>query len=645
MNGTNIEDYQIKSFKLLTYNQIQNLDKLTQEKGFEAKQLMGMAALASYNKICELGLLKKEITNKIKSIHILCGNGNNGGDGFALAYLLANHSEYKNNFEVCVYTLNNLDTNANNATNKQNIKRSIASVFYFEQIQNFKVKINSYDIFLQSNFESGDLIIDALLGIGQIGEAKKEILEIIKEFRNIKLRNNKVILISLDLPTTLLENKTFENQAPDYIFSFGPRKLALYLDKNISTISTIYNLDIGLLPIKDYKNFLSTQDKSDLCLDNFLIDTDYYHQHRNFIFDSFKRTKSSHKYKNGHSLMIGASLGMEGAIIMAARTFFASGGGVLEILSPNNLARLNMLQILPSCIYLEQNEFEKNRANKNENEFENYKNKNISILIGSGLKNDDINNLKNKIKNLIGAVKEKTFFILDAGATNLIKEFDFSKHFTILLPHTGEWQKLGGSKIENVESLINAKNFYIKENFKSYILIKDCISVLICRNPVSKNVETYIINNINSNLAMAGTGDNLAGIVTSIFARFNLELLNEEIIKNGDFIKKEGLEKNGGLPSLVSQWHGDSSSHGREASGGLEKNDDLDKNDDLEKNDGLYKNDGLEKKKLFIHKLIIQKIIYSVLLLHEAANFKDDNNFNFIVSTDEFHTRIKKILE
>ena len=130
--------------KILTANQIKNCDTATIEKGIKSISLMEKAA----TKCCDW---MTDYFRNAEKFLIFCGNGNNGGDGFAIARIL-----YEKGFDIEVFI------------NKENMKFSRDAEVNFKKIKAISgITIKDY-----SEFDNRDnsVIIDAFFGYGLIRE-------------------------------------------------------------------------------------------------------------------------------------------------------------------------------------------------------------------------------------------------------------------------------------------------------------------------------------------------------------------------------------------------------------------------------------------------------------------------------------------
>lgn len=534
--------------KLHLYNfaECRQIDILSQQAGLPEKQLMGQAALASFYAL--KGYIEKK-AKTVQRILIVCGPGNNGGDGLALAYLLLRSHHFRSIALGIFHSSGQV--------------KSDAARFYWDLLQKKGHPLYNGQDFLKENLGANDLIIEALLGTGQTSQARGMILEIllhIRKYRSQSKFQSYPHLISLDLPAGLSEKnpadflpKGFypsshskdENYclaAPDEIHSYGVDKLALRLSASLCAYSRIRVLDIA---------FLDSQESS---LRKFRLShfPDLYDERNKTYNALFRKESLGHKYTAGHALLIGSSLGMEGASLMASRAFFAAGGGILHVLLPETNSRFRLSEALPTVMF-------HNKASMN------LQIKPSCILIGPGLREEDLIQMEDIIRELIKESQSQTYFLLDAAATKLIYklEFPFPWKRTILLAHTGEWKALGGlsSVIKDTESLYANMDFYQKK-IKGHILIKDSISVLL--SPLKekgkgsnepRGAEGLLFSKPNPALSVAGSGDNLAGILLAMFARkarlVPNGIFNQQIRKTHESQEEEKNSQNGELQAKV----------------------------------------------------------------------------------------------
>ncbi len=528
---------------LYNFSQCQAIDKLSQEAGIPEAQLMAQAATASLYALesfhyeaqgaCPIPFASFE------RVFILCGPGNNGGDGLALAYMLASYAKLHPCPAVYIYHCR-----------PQNIT-SPAALFYAKLLQQCSpgpppLPIEDF-LARKEAFSEKDLLIEALLGTGQKGRPRAAILEALLAIRTLRSGQPKLqtaarlssafrcpALISLDIPAGLTEEspaswlppasmmshhrsrakeeKNLLLAAPDEIHCYGVDKLALRLSPSLSAYSHVRLLPIGFDP--------TAADK---------IPIDYSVQHYQYegqssaVFSQeqkslFVKDPLGHKYDAGHGLIIGASRGMEGALLMAARAFFASGGGILHALVPHKESRILLSQTLPSVMFYD--------ADKLPSHI-----KPACILIGPGLHKEDLPMITEKLHLLLqNDPNKQPYFLLDATAIALamqreqIRSLALNLNKCIALPHSGEWQKImGGEAVKDSLSLYKAMDYIhalVKQGrAPAHVCLKNSIVACLSCHSLASRSQAVLYPHPNAALSAAGSGDHLAGILLALFSK------------------------------------------------------------------------------------------------------------------------------
>lgn len=466
---------------VLDFEQSRLLDKITIDSGFSEMQLMGQAALAS-----AVDLLGRYRINSSTDILILTGPGNNGGDGFAMAYHLNSHIP---GIRIRIVSVG-LDR-----------IRSEAAKHYLSLIQDSTVELFDYREApneLDTLLKKSHIIIDALLGSGQYGSLREPYKTILSKLNEIK-GNSNTVLISLDIPTGLTEDKGFsaESCIPDEIHNYGPGKMATLLSADLAGHARIKNLPAGFISI-DKTQIQSTYFQSKL--------TDQ----RAFL--SFIKQSGFHKYTAGYGLLIGGSKSMSGALHLAAECFFAAGGGILQTLQPANSTMVS--SSLASVMSEELNTETLSRWLKPESK------KPDCIVAGPGLSETDLQKNRESLIDFLDRLDCPV--VLDASACKLAVDSNSARLANktlkrcILTPHAGEWTRMGGCSHTTTDNLKNSRNAYLELFSGSefpLVLVKSSISILHSKE------ASIIVSCPEAALATAGSGDCLTGIMMSILAR------------------------------------------------------------------------------------------------------------------------------
>ena len=467
---------------LYAFAECRELDRVTQDQGLVEQQLMGQAALAS------LTVLENRLQDAARVL-ILCGPGNNGGDGYALAVWLAGRARlHKNAPAIHLF-----------ATKPP---KSDAARFYQGLAESQGLNIQPADAFAEEKLSNSDLIIEALLGTGQTGAPRGEIAQLLDQLRITRTDSNesrRPALVSLDLPAGLRESEdtafaapgaageTDQPPAPDEIHCYGVERLAVRWNPGLAAFSSVRTLPMGFL-------FASAAQPAARLLD---LDFDR--------ISIFRRRALDHKYSAGHGLLIGGSPGMEGALLMAARACFAAGGGILHALVPDARSREFLTASLPGVMFHTPESFREADIRPR------------AVAAGPGLTPTDLERLRPGLLTLLSRLEpESTQIVLDAGALPLIQEAAYPaalRKRTLLTPHRGEWRRLGGPSPASVEGL-GAAAEWNQQQLRCHTLLKDSVSALL--EPAG---TVGVWSQPNAQLAGAGSGDNLVGVLTALFAR------------------------------------------------------------------------------------------------------------------------------
>ncbi|HLD36334.1 MAG TPA: NAD(P)H-hydrate epimerase [Planctomycetota bacterium] len=163
----------------LTRKQLQKIDRLATDKyGIPSIILMENAGRAAAEETIKL------IHNKTARIIVICGKGNNGGDGFVIARHLHN-----NHYKVSVIYLGHI---------KDRKSRSAASDINLNIVRELGIPIYTLNKKVPRLLNSADIIIDAIFGIGLTREIQSPLKELIAQINAL----NKPVLAA-DIPSGL----------------------------------------------------------------------------------------------------------------------------------------------------------------------------------------------------------------------------------------------------------------------------------------------------------------------------------------------------------------------------------------------------------------------------------------------------------
>jgi NAD(P)H-hydrate epimerase len=457
----------------LNKQQSYDLDKFAIENiGISGQILMENAAYSTFNKIMQL-----TETQNVKCILILCGTGNNGGDGFALGRYLSN------DFNVTIYFNGNVEKMSNETLNNYNIAKNLDINI-----------INDLDEVLKNKY---DVIIESLVGIG----ADENINDNLQELLN-KINKYQAIKIAIDSPAGLNVDNGIANVncfIADYTFTMFSEKIGLFINDGLKYAGKVIKVNLSL-PNRYINQFTKIKSIESIDLLN--------------IYK--KRDKNSSKFDFGRIGIIAGSKDMLGAGALTANAAISSGAGLVHLISTDRHSAL-----LPEviCHTFPQNDYG-TLSLKNLNEILEIIDKCDVIAIGPGISNNrDILNLSIKIIEHC----ENKKIIIDADALKCIDaNSKLNKNF-ILTPHIGEFANIiceDRTKIQ--ENRINLT--------RDWAIKLDC-NIILKGYPtiITDGYDIYLNLTGNAGLATAGSGDVLTGILSAVYSRYEDPILASAI--------------------------------------------------------------------------------------------------------------------
>lgn len=410
----------------------------------------------------------KTLVDVDESICIICGPGNNGADGLAIARLL--YTTYTNlHVVIC-----------------DKKKMSEEEKIQFQILKNLKI-----DYSTDMSIEPYDVYIDCIFGNGlsrDITGSYKTIIQSINSY------HKKVI--SIDMPSGI--DATMGNVLgcaihADYTISLDCYKQGQWINEGKTHCGKLFLVDIGIPRILHEK-----------CMDSTKILT----QEEIHIP---QRSVQGHKSTFGKALMIGGSQNMHGAIHMASLSAYKSGIGTLTLMVPSCIS--NILAIKSDFYMLLQGPcrngvFSTKALDLLKQNMDAYS----VISIGNGMQKNAVT--QSFVQYLLKSNKP---LIIDADAIESVgKNKDLLKREapTILTPHIKEM-----SDLTNIEvSTILSNPFEVARDFsKEY---PNCVLILKSSQTfIANQGKIYVLNAPNSGLAKGGSGDILCGIVTAMYGQ------------------------------------------------------------------------------------------------------------------------------
>jgi len=469
---------------VLSREEMYAIDKFIIEKiGIPGQKLMENAGKGCSEFI-------NDLVSPESKIALFCGSGNNGGDGFVIARYLQNwlHSPE-------IFLMGSMDKMSPETLNNYNkcIKLNIPIN---------KIKKEPDDL---SNY---DLIIDAIFGVGLKGEVKGRQAGIIN-----KINESEKTVVAIDIASGINANTGQAEIAieADFTLTMAAMKYGQLLGKGREKSGEVLIIDIGV-PDDVFLKF-PLKSKLATC--------------ENVVFPN--RSRFSHKGDYGRIGIIAGSPGFTGAAILASKAALRAGAGTITLFHPAGLETIfetQLLEVMTYSIPLEDD--------KREKFYE--KLKSIDVLLigpGIGTSDDTVELLKQITTNWNKPL------ILDADALNIIADDkgilkSISDKQVILTPHIGEFASLCDVTTIDIQKdpLRYLQNFVVK--YKCSVLLKSATSVYC-------DTTGFIFNTTgNDGLSTGGSGDVLAGIITSFVGQ---KLSLKDAAVSASYLMGETAEK------------------------------------------------------------------------------------------------------
>lgn len=451
--------------KILNIAQIKAADLYTiQHEPVSSGDLMERAASACTKWIQE------HFTQK-NSFIIICGPGNNGGDGLAIArqlHLLEYHVQVRiveTDGKQSADFLVNLDR-------LQGMDESLIK------------KIKSAG---ELAIKQEDVIIDAIFGTG----LSKPITGLIGEMISLINKSNATV-IAIDMPSGLLADQHTEPSSAVikacYTLSFQFPKLAFFFPENER-----YTGNWKILPIGLHETFISNEPAT------------HYQLTDTFIKTLLKqRRKFSHKGTYGHAILIAGSYGKMGAAVLAAKACLRSGVGLLTMHIPQCGYEI-MQTTTPEAMV--------STDSKKQWIGDEIITKTFSAVgIGPGI---GTNEQTQKSLHAIIMHHERPL-VLDADALNILSlHKDWLETLpanSILTPHPKEFERLAGTTNNDFER--HALQIAFSRKYLLFIILKGAHTCI-----TTPSGETYFNTTGNPGMAKGGSGDVLTGVIAALLAQ------------------------------------------------------------------------------------------------------------------------------
>ena len=456
---------------LYTADQVRQLDHVAiHQEGLPGFELMTRAARAVMAAVSRRW-------PQANTLLVLCGAGNNGGDG----YLVAKLAQEKG-LRVSVLSF------------KDPAQLSGDALTAWQACSEAGVVIRPYD---SKQPLCSDVVVDAMLGTGLSGHIRGDYEEAVKRLNHLESP-----VCAVDMPSGLCAD------------TGAPLGCAVKAELTVSFIGLKQGLMTGQGP--EYCG--------ELVFNNLRVPDSVYQsvasgclritpgQFQGWLSP---RSRAAHKGDFGHVLLIGGNKGMPGAIIMAAETAIQCGAGRVTVVT----RKRHLTALAVRCPEVMGTSIKSRSGLGSLTEGKNV------IVIGPGLGRDDWG-----LKLLKDALAAECPIVLDADALNLLSDhpqlLNGRKSPMIFTPHPGELSRLSGLDVPTIQknrfaALVDSHGqltTLIGERGADYqadiaLLLKGAGTLIF------DGQDTALCSDGNPGMAVAGMGDVLSGVIGALLAQ------------------------------------------------------------------------------------------------------------------------------
>lgn len=443
--------------KIISAEQTRQADQFTiKNNAIKSIDLMERASLAFVERFCTL-------VGPNKQIGVVCGPGNNGGDGLAIARILRSRS-----YRVEVILLKFSDLSEDSRINFERLDGEVQQV----QTEQFSLP-------------KADVLIDAIFGSGLNRPISGALAQVVEAINSSSSQ-----VFSVDIPSGLMAdevNLTGAIVKADYTITFQRPKLSFLIPESGQFVGEWFREDIGL-----DEAFIESNES-----DFFLLDQ----QVLSFLPP---RKKFQHKGNFGRVQVFAGSLGKIGAAFLCGKAVLKSGAGLLTIHTPECGMQVLQTSLPESMLTIDESYGHISSGELMEGT--------DVVCIGPGIGRHA--ETAENFRRLLESRPKK--LVVDADGLNILSDhaelMDLLPEGTILTPHVGEFNRLFGDSKNGLERINLARSVAFKR--KLVIVLKGAHTAVI-----SPDKRVYFNSTGNPGMATAGSGDVLAGVIAGLLAQ------------------------------------------------------------------------------------------------------------------------------
>ena len=461
-------------------------------------ELMQRAAFSAF-------IVQRQRWPRLRHLLVVCGAGNNGGDGYELASIAHEHG-----IEVVVVAVSDPARLKGAAAQAyQQMAQKPITIFY----DNSQV-ITALNQAVEQ-MPQIDLVIDAILGTGLKGAVRGELEMVIS-----KLNQLSVPILAMDIPSGLSANTGSclgEAISAAVTVTFVGVKRGLLTHQGPDHYGELYFSSLREeLPQKPLleKTLQQTESLQDLTEPPY--QGIHFKKLTSIDIALPPRTRDAHKGQQGHVQVIGGSHGYGGAIILAAEAAARTGSGLVSVVTRT----AHVSALLSRCPEIMTLGWELDHSP--------FDIKGDVLVVGPGLSKDAWGrHVLTTVLQHGGQNGGQRVLLLDADALNLVAEdqplrtlFHQYPGECLITPHPGEAARLLQCSTQDIQQDRFAALASLIQTFQCHVLLKGVGTLIGGVTPITgDHMELRLCLNGNPAMASGGMGDVLSGIIAGLIAQ------------------------------------------------------------------------------------------------------------------------------
>jgi len=480
--------------KVLTAAQMREADRLTTER----YNIPSIELMENAGTVIAQFLREKFADLASRKILVLCGKGNNGGDGLVVARQLRDSGSVA----IVFLFANPGSVEGDAAINLKRWQQGLGELYVVTSEAEWEST--------RGALAEADLIVDALLGTGLRGPVEGLLGAVIEDLNKARAkRRGKTVVVAVDMPSGLAsDTQDFGGPvvAADFTVTLTAPKVGQLVLPHSSSCGVLVVKDIGTPP-----DLLESDPHLKI----------HWIEPAEFRGLPLARDPVANKGTYGHALIVAGSLGKSGAAILAARGALRSGAGLVTVATPQDVLPI-VAGGLPEMMTAPLASTEAGTAslrNLDYGRFDEILRGKTVLAIGPGL------SMQNETQQFIRLVVGQTELpiILDADALNAFDgaaETLNERHVAamVLTPHPGEMARLLGITVKEVQARRLDVALEVAGRWRAHVILKGFHTIL-----ATPSGYAYINTTGNPGMATGGTGDVLTGILAGLTAQFGVE--------------------------------------------------------------------------------------------------------------------------